>query len=272
VLFLTGMLVSKGATLSPPLLGYLCFVTSILTYFMAYLFWQMAIFHTESDELKQAVKPQTVRLLYNPEYSLSASLGCIACFMALCSIASPALLSVAGWLFVMSNLSWFFAEYKIKQRFDFLKPTKQDKNAQSHFFRYIQVATFGSFLSALNLTISLISTQFPITLLGSLFFYAIATANIWGLYELGMVAYISSKEDPEIEEITKLTPTLKTATDAKSVRETSVKPFKIQTASARASNANPHSSTISSKCLFFSPLTFCTKKDKKDEFSPRFSP
>lgn len=207
-LFLSAMFISKGANLKPPILGYLCFIGSLSIYLLAYILWQLAIVYTDPNDLTPPPTPSTVRLLFNLEYSLSACLGCFACCFALFSLLTPSSLCIAGWLFAFSNSFWFYGEYQVKQRFEATNPSQQEKEAQSHFFTYIQVAMCGSLLQAINLTLCYFDASFPLSNLGSLLFYVIAGANIWGLLELFTTAYINTKSTTKSEENTSSTNTI----------------------------------------------------------------
>lgn len=198
--FLAALVISKGSIIKPPFIGLIFFITSLVLCAIGYITWQLAILAGDKDLEKPPISAKNIRLKYGKEYSSSAIIGLIASIVGLASIGNPPLFAASCWLFLTSNLCWFYAECKVEKRFPFIKSNKAERYTQATYFTYIQLTTYASLLSAIHFTAIALSASFAVMPMGVFLFYFLTATSIFSYIKLGQTVYSSTSHDMDDNE------------------------------------------------------------------------
>lgn len=187
--FLVAMLIGKGSFLKPPLVGHVFFLLSTILYLFGYIAWKAALFIDPTTASPKELDELNLRLLFNNEYRAAALIGIIACLIGMFSLINPLCGLISAWLYLASNACWCGAEWRVHSQFNLTHPTQAQSYKHSNYFWYVQIATAGSLLAALHLTLSLAILPFALSPIGQAIFVAVIILNIVGFYKLGCATF-----------------------------------------------------------------------------------
>lgn len=216
-LFFSGLTIGKLSKTKLPIIASASFILSALLYFAGYCVWQSSV--NEVNSIKKSIATELKEKFEHeyrhiPQYSYAAILGIFASIAMLSSIFAPISLGLASsWLFLSSNLFWWWAENINTNRLRADKPNSEELITQEYYYAYTNFATLSSLLSTCCLSLCLVLPSLTLPI-GAILTTNLAAINIFALTNWIQSTYRTNHYiEPDIidsyQKISHNTPTIK---------------------------------------------------------------